>query len=349
MSAPGRDVAETLGIPVIDAVAAARRGARCVRPSQLGGASPTTRRAGRYRRGRCHHPVDVGQHVAAEVGAFDPGEYLPLGTQRGRCFGAGRTGSPAQRPAALPCPWPDLRAHGGAGRRIRRDLHAGVRSRGLLRLADRVSADLVHRGSLVSSGDSFRRRPAEARPRSIIVAPRPLRLGDAAGRGAEQARSAVRRSGHRDLRHDRRQLAGRVEPSGPAQAGLRGPPHRARNRDPRRRRSIPGTRPTGRNRAARSDRHAGLRKRSRGDGVGVSQRLVPHRRPRVPATRTDMCSSSAARRRSSSAAACKSLLPKSKTRCSPIPTWSRPWLSPFRMSASAKMWRSPSSRVRMPR
>ena len=238
--------------------AAARRGAGRIRPSRFDNASTATRRAGCDGRRRRHHPVDVGQHVTTEIGALDPRQHLSFGTQRGRCLGARRAGSPAQLPAAFPCSRPDLRTDGRVGCRIRRSLHAGARSRRLLRLADRVSTDLVHRGPLVSPGHSFCGRSVEARPRAVIAATRPLRLGNVARRGTEQAGSAVRRAGHRDLWHDGRQLADRIESVGLAQARLGRPRHRARDCDHRRRRANYGARPAGRNRAAGPDHHAGI-------------------------------------------------------------------------------------------
>ena len=81
-------------------------------------------------------------HASVCLSAYNAGAALALGPR----------GPVAERSAAVPCTWPDLGAADRIGGRIKRGLHARLRCRGLLRLADGVSTDLVHGGSDNPSG-----------------------------------------------------------------------------------------------------------------------------------------------------------------------------------------------------
>ncbi len=170
MSSPGRDVAETLGVPVIDLTP---------RPGEgLGAFELHSSIAGRPRLDEPAATADDDAIILLTSGSTSRPKSVPL-TQANICL-SGRNVVEAlalEGKDLLLNVLPLFHAHGLISG-LMGALAAGsgvlctprIRPGGLFRLADRVSSNLVHRGSVVSSGYSFRGGPIGAHPRSLILA-----------------------------------------------------------------------------------------------------------------------------------------------------------------------------------
>ncbi len=256
---------------------AARGARRSLRPSHRRGAAA---RAGTRHHAVGHPGGDL--HLGHDRPVQGRALLLPAGRLGGACLPCRRFERPQSRqPAAVPCRRHRRGlSHAGQGRLDRAG--RGVRHQQLL------GRDAPHAGDLPDTARRNGAVPAQgaaqpARPRPSAEEGR----AGGIGRRFEGLRRPLRRRRLHHLQHDRDLLAAglRAQPVGarhlrPAARGLRGA-HR------RRERLRAGAR-HGR-RADRAQRHPmvdepRLSQQSRGDGNGVAQRLVSHRR-RLPARR----------------------------------------------------------------
>ena len=218
MDTASRGAAHTLGIPVIDLSPRPDEGAGAF---SLVGSVPS--RA--VRSGLAAGGADDA-FILLTSGSTSRPKMVPL-TQAGVCLSAHNVGATLALGSQdrLLNVLPLFHAHGLISGLLAA-LAAGssvvctprIRSRRLLRLADGVSADLVHGGSDNPSGVVVRGESSQTRHPAALVASHPLGLFVAAVRRGQRTGIAVWCPGDRYLRHDGSRFPDCREPSGTTQA-----------------------------------------------------------------------------------------------------------------------------------
>ena len=134
VNSASRDVAQTLGIPVIELWTGRREAAGM---SRIKGLEAQWIVKGELASGADDAFIlsDLGDYVAPKDGSADTRERLPVGLQRWCHVSAWTRGSIAERAASVSCAWADFRHFGCLSRWLECGLHAGFRCRGVPRLA----------------------------------------------------------------------------------------------------------------------------------------------------------------------------------------------------------------------
>ena len=170
-----RGVAHTLGIPVMDLSVQSSN-----RPDGFSVVGSATR------------PIVGGAFATSADDAFilltsgttSLPKMVPI-THRAAClsahnaarsFSAWTSGPIVERTPAVPCAWPNLRAPRCIGGRLDHGLHARLRCYCLLRLADRLSPNLVYGGPADPSGRDIRGGSPEIRRPAVLLAGYPFGL-----------------------------------------------------------------------------------------------------------------------------------------------------------------------------